>query len=324
MSNLLKKAITVHGERYDYSLISEFPGVDKRVNIICRNHGSFFQIAGDHIYNGSGCTECTGRFIMDKEVFIRRAVSKYGNRFDYSLSKYTNIDTKVTIVCPSHGSFFQTPYIHLRSQYGCPMCAIVESGKRRRIAVEEAIHRAHQIHGDLYDYSNVTKTYQTFQSSVELICRRHGSFFVDFGHHIHQGIGCSRCTKGCVFSKISLSWLHYVSCSQGIHIQHFGNGGEFKIQDSRYLADGYCKETNTIYEFQGCLFHVCIRYFPIREKPDTLTHSTPNELFQKTMVKRDFIRSLAYNFGEMWECDWKRGIKVVTKLQRLYRNSKTQ
>ena len=44
-------------------------------------------------------------------------------------------------------------------------------------------------------------------------------------------------------------------------IRHAVNGGEKEIVDSElgkvYHVDGFCKETNTVYEFYGCVFHSC-------------------------------------------------------------------
>ena len=42
--------------------------------------------------------------------------------------------------------------------------------------------------------------------------------------------------------------------TEDIHIQHVRNGGE-KSVNGRYLLDGYCEETHTAYEFQGCFWH---------------------------------------------------------------------
>ena len=36
-------------------------------------------------------------------------------------------------------------------------------------------------------------------------------------------------------------------------IQHVRNGGEKQFGD--YSLDGYCEETHTAYEFQGCFWH---------------------------------------------------------------------
>ena len=52
-----------------------------------------------------------------------------------------------------------------------------------------------------------------------------------------------------------ITWLKYISITQNIDIQHALNGGEFAVGD--YLVDGYCRETNTIYELHGCLWHGC-------------------------------------------------------------------
>ena len=56
----IKKAIEIHGDRYDYSLVDYKTSV-KKVKIICKKHGVFRQIPNDHL-RGSGCPRCnTGK-----------------------------------------------------------------------------------------------------------------------------------------------------------------------------------------------------------------------------------------------------------------------
>ena len=38
--------------------------------------------------------------------------------------------------------------------------------------------------------------------------------------------------------------------SEGIEIRHARNGREFKV--GSYKVDGYCRQTHTCYEFDGC------------------------------------------------------------------------
>ena len=59
------------------------------------------------------------------------------------------------------------------------------------------------------------------------------------------------------FSKKSIMWLNYMS--NGANIQHALNGGEkaLTIGDKTYKVDGFCEETNTVYEFYGCFWHGC-------------------------------------------------------------------
>ena len=54
-------------------------------------------------------------------------------------------------------------------------------------------------------------------------------------------------------STEALKWLSYTSEKEHIHIQHVKNGGEKRV--GRYSLDGYCQETNTAYEYQGCYWH---------------------------------------------------------------------
>ena len=54
-------------------------------------------------------------------------------------------------------------------------------------------------------------------------------------------------------SNIAVKWLSYVSEKEDIHIQHVRNGGEKRV--GLYSLDGYCQETHTAYEFQGCFWH---------------------------------------------------------------------
>ena len=59
---------------------------------------------------------------LTTEEFIRRAKDIHGDKYDYSKVVYKGVDTQVTIICPIHGEFQQTPYHHLNRKQGCPIC----------------------------------------------------------------------------------------------------------------------------------------------------------------------------------------------------------
>ena len=54
-------------------------------------------------------------------------------------------------------------------------------------------------------------------------------------------------------SNVAVTWLSYISEKEDLYIQHVRNGGEKRV--APYSLDGYCEETNTAYEFQGCFWH---------------------------------------------------------------------
>lgn len=60
---------------------------------------------------------------IDKEkAIIKKANKIHNNHYSYPNLKYLGMRTKVSISCPEHGEFWQTPDNHLRGQ-GCKKCA---------------------------------------------------------------------------------------------------------------------------------------------------------------------------------------------------------
>jgi len=120
----IKKAIVVHGDKYNYSLVNYITNRTK-VDIICPKHGVFSIRPTDHLY-GKGCPKC-GRensalkLAKTQEQFIKDAKSKHGDKYDYSKVEYVCCRKKVAIICPKHGVFMQTPQDHLNGN-GCPAC----------------------------------------------------------------------------------------------------------------------------------------------------------------------------------------------------------
>ena len=54
--------------------------------------------------------------------------------------------------------------------------------------------------------------------------------------------------------------MKYLSNNHGLNIKHACNGGEqiLKLNDGKSLkVDGYCKEIDTVFQFQGCYYHGC-------------------------------------------------------------------
>jgi very-short-patch-repair endonuclease len=127
--------------------------------------------------------------------FIERSISIHGDKYDYSLVEYKNIDTKVTIICPVHGEFNQAPYSHMKG-HGCISCRGDRISKTKKMSynISNFIDDAISIHGDKYDYSLVE--YKDANTNVDIICKEHDHVFsISPGNHIHQSIGCPKCSS---------------------------------------------------------------------------------------------------------------------------------
>lgn len=124
-------------------------------------------------------------------------------------------------------------------------------------------------------------------------------------------------------SEISIHWLQYVSHKRGIRIRHaLTDGGEFTLPNPKgygrpLRVDGFCEETNTVFEFNGCLWHGCSKCYPYTS-PAWCEDSTPEpyplhphtgqtmrELLLLTLQRQRYIQiELGYNLEVMWECDF--------------------
>ena len=117
-------------------------------------------------------------------------------------------------------------------------------------------------------------------------------------------------------SKAALQWLYYQESlipKQGAcadRIKHVRNGGEQKVrvEGTCVFVDGFDPTTNTVYEFQGCLWHGCPeccktqRWSKYHAHPDR----SLEELYVATCHKTQRLRQAGYTLHEQWECEWTR------------------
>jgi len=70
LSYFLEKSFEKHGDRYDYSK-AVYTKCREPLEIVCREHGSFWQSPDNHYNKGKGCKKCNGnRYVNFKRVSI--------------------------------------------------------------------------------------------------------------------------------------------------------------------------------------------------------------------------------------------------------------
>jgi len=166
--------------------------VNKRtkVLIICPKHGEFTQRPDNH-KRGGGCPECgyiamANKATLTNEQAIKDFQKVHGDRYDYSKLEYIDTRTKVLIICPEHGEFWQKAYSHKEGR-GCPEC----SGGTQ-LTTQQVIEDFQKVHGDRYDYCKVE--YVNAKTKVLIICPEHGEFWQRPSSH-KGGYGCLKCGK---------------------------------------------------------------------------------------------------------------------------------
>lgn len=223
-TEFIRKARTVHLDKYDYSN-SEYIGTHGKVEIICPEHGAFFQTATNHL-SGKGCKQC-GRNKTAKQQrsnttdFIEKAKSVHGDQYDYSKVDYVKNDLKVIIGCPLHGEFEQTPSSHLSGK-GCMHCGVqqsVESIKSRMtLSKDEFVRRAKEKHSGKYDYSKVE--YVKYDLKVIIICPVHGEFEQSPNKHL-CGRGCPTCGRERTIKHNFLTLEDFIRKAKSVHMDRY-------------------------------------------------------------------------------------------------------
>ena len=123
----IEKARKKYGDKYDYSKVN-YVNNKQKVCIICHEkdifgneHGEFWERPNDHL-TGYGCPKCAQNHVPTTAEWIEMARLVHGDKYDYSKVNYVDAVTKVCIVCPEHGEFWQRPANHIHLGSGCPDC----------------------------------------------------------------------------------------------------------------------------------------------------------------------------------------------------------
>ena len=224
---------------------------------------------------------------------------------------------KVIIICKKHGEFLQDAFSHLKG-HGCFNCGLEIITNAKRFTTDEFIEKAKTIHGEeTFDYSKTN--YTNCKTKIIIICKLHGDFLQTPESHINGVGGCKLCSHR-TYSRKSIEYLCFISKLNSITIQHAENDGEFVIPNTRFKADGYCQETNTVYEFHGDYWHGNPKLFSTEEFNKT-TKCCFGELYQNTLEREQQIRGLGYNLVVMWEYDWNNINRAIKTLQSKFRSN---
>lgn len=202
VETFVQLAKEIHGDKFDYSLVTEIKDCRDKVKVICPVHGVFEIEVFQHIKGKKkpvGCVLCDRENKLLKGSDIKKIIEE---KYDYDLSliddegRFRAID-KVKIICPKHGVITKQVRHLVNEKEGCPKCA-----KQRdcKYSVQEFIELARAVHGDKYDYSLI-KEIETVITRVPIICPVHGKFNQEVRKHL-EGQGCRKCGRRALGDKM--------------------------------------------------------------------------------------------------------------------------
>ncbi len=132
------------------------------------------------------------------------------NKYDYIISDYENMHSKIKVICKEHGIFEIRCYHHFKGR-GCRKCKKINDGK---IFIE----KSKIIHNDKYDYSLVE--YENQRCKVKIICKKHGEFTQVPYLHL-SGSGCPKCFNESRYNNQELETNKFIDLSIKKHGNRF-------------------------------------------------------------------------------------------------------
>ncbi len=194
VDNFRAKLQAKFGDKYTFN-DNDYRGVDYSMVLVCKYHGEFRaapreiltdRATGRHSHRE--CPVCEGRKVASPPItaaeFFERMHQIYGDKYDFSISKFENKSSNIEFKCPEHG-LQSHKASSLLSGCGCDYC----SG--RRFYGPDFIKLARLKHGDKYDYSQVGEI-TNIRQEVMIGCPIHGFYPQKVELHL-RGHGCPEC-----------------------------------------------------------------------------------------------------------------------------------
>lgn len=105
-------------------------------------------------------------------------------------------------------------------------------------------------------------------------------------------------------SKIALQWLIWEEKQREINILHAAKQNEVVLHGNK--VDGFCPDTNQVFEFHGCYFHGCPNCFKHDRDKSLNDGASMNTRYESTFTKIDKLKKFGYEVIERWECSFRK------------------
>lgn len=180
---------SVHGDLYDYSLITDLRH-PKMATIICREHGEFQKQPHNHWTGGAGCPVCSKANLapqsnhLSRDQWIARFKESHGDRYGYEKFVPAGGYGKAVFICPTHGEFEQDQTAHANGHIGCDGC-------KKDGAATKFLTDAKDRFEDRYDYTKFE--YVNAKTKSIIFCPEHGEFMQNPDKHLTSKYPCPHC-----------------------------------------------------------------------------------------------------------------------------------
>jgi len=302
----------------------------EKMEFVCKKHKhKFLAKPSDTLRSATGgCFECKKERLSSIKMGVKLGLRKTTKEFRQELSdrfadsvkliskKYQGGKTDHTFLCNSCGNEWKTKPINiLNSKVGCPNCGRKQAADKQRKSLPRFKRDLKEATGGKVKLVGDTYYGDGWRHKFKCAC---GNKFTAVANTLLQTPrnGCGKCSLldgNKKYSRKAVAWMNAIMEKKGWDIQHAENGGELKISlGKRFIfADGYCKETNTVFEFHGDIWHGNLMRFSNNEICSPFSEKTAKQLYDETQRRHLRLIRKGFNVVFVWESHYDSG-KLVS------------
>jgi hypothetical protein len=177
---------------------------------------------------------------------------------------------------------------------GCRKCIKYKLREFFQLSKDTFVKKSKERHGSKYNYSEVK--YINAHTKIIIICPIHGRFNQEPNSHM-RGNGC----PSCAYSNKSYKATKWLS-NFNIEVEQV-----IRINNKRYIVDGFDKNNNVIYEYYGDFWHGNPKVFDL-DNYNIKCGVKFVDLFNATIKRAKEIVNDGYDLVYKWETDYDMGV----------------
>jgi hypothetical protein len=263
----------------------------------CSTHGDYYKSPQLIRAGFSGCPNCAVNAMKPLEYYQDYLYEKTSGAITIKTNEEFPCQSRIyTFICSTHGEFRKRLDFVIKHTY-CKKC-----GRNGRMTEEEFKKRANEIHNYEFDYCN--SIYKNYDHALEIICKKHGSFFQTPNSHL-SGSACPKCSSSRGEKRIRKILQQYeVSYLE----QKTFNGC---ISKNKLRFDFYLPQYNCAIEFHGIQHYLPVRWSQKQSKQEVI--DIHNLVKERDEIKRQYCKENSIRLLEIKYTDYNNIEQILKK-----------
>lgn len=281
LEGFLNKAREIHGDKYDFSLVTSYESNKDNIQVICNRCGNIFNTKPNWILTGHGCKHCeTIKKCLGKDI-LNAAETFYGDEYkfpDIDPEKEYWVKDYTTMVCKIHGNI-RKRIDKILSGGRCTICGKLIGSKNAKLPQNEVKKRLLKLCNNKFDYN--FEEYENTQKPLHFTCKKCNKTFVRDLNTLMYNSDCPFCKKNEISKSRTKTTEEFIEQCKHIY------GNLYDYSNTEYVASD--KKITA-----KC--NQCNKYFSVEANSHLQGHGCPNHYRNKSKIEEEvfnYVKKIA-------------------------------